>query len=140
MKYKSDLDTKMERLLRDPIWEKSNLAEIYAKQYTTELLDGLLEIWRDDTNPLTIRVKVALELLNRGWGKSAVAIRVTSDREKDNALQTIEGELFAAEETSRQIMELAKQGGNSQFWLEPTPKALQILGHGIPDSTEDAGQ
>ena len=105
-------------LLNDPIWDRTNIAEMAARQYLTECMEKIMEIVRDPNAPQALQLRAATEMMNRGFGKPAVAIRITNDKEKDIAAQTIEGEIFRAEEASRQIMELARQGGNSAFWLE----------------------
>lgn len=111
---RGDLERKLDQLLRDPVLSKVDLAEIYAKAYVKEAIDLFVEIMRDEDQAPSLRMKAAQALLERGFGKPAVAIRVSQDdRSKEDSQRTIEAEILEATEKAESIMRLARQGGQA---------------------------
>lgn len=118
---------KLRDLLADPALSRVDLAEAFARQYTSEAIEKLVNVMRDPEAPQSLQVKCALELIARGWGKPAIAVRVSGDnKDKEEALRIIDSELEEAERVSRQIMELAKMGGLApELWFPSDNKLIE---------------
>lgn len=105
---------RLNEILSDPIFSKIDLSEYLSRQYTVECIENLVEIMRDGENNSIIRLKAISMILDRAWGRPALAIKLSQeDKEKENSQKFIEGELAEAERKSKEIMELMKLGGQT---------------------------
>lgn len=139
MSRTNEFSRKLRDLLADPVFSRTDLAEMFSRQYTSEAITKIVDIMRNPETPQALQLKCALELLSRAWGKPAVAIRVSSDqKDKEDAQRFIEGELEEAEKASRQIMEMAKLGGLSpDLWFSPDSKFMKIVDNKTSESIKE---
>lgn len=74
------------------------LAEVqaYAREYSNEAIDGLVEIARSKKSPHAARVAAYNSILDRAWGRPAQSVDVTTNRKSTDEMSDAELMAIAA--------------------------------------------
>ena len=87
-----------------------DLAELYAKRFTKEAVDVIVDMMRNDEIKAETRLRAAMAVLSRGWGNPAIAIRASSDAMDKDKRKNIEKEILDAQSAAAKLMEKVKMG------------------------------
>jgi len=87
---------------------KVDLAELYARRFTKQAIDTLVDIMINGTKN-SDRIKAAIALLARGYGNPAIAIRLPEGNDAKNQ-RKIEAEIQEAERSAAILMQRAGLG------------------------------
>lgn len=87
---------------------KVDLAELYAKRFTREAIDVLVDLMHNAARDGD-RIRAAMAIIARGWGSPALAIRLPVIDDSKSQRQ-IEQEIRAAEAAAESLMRRAGQG------------------------------
>lgn len=88
-------------------WRK-NLSAL-CREYTKEAVGTLVEIMRDVNAPANSRVKCAIEILDRGWGKAPVTVNVSAGGALDLSSASDDELRKIIEENTKSLMAEAEE-------------------------------